>query len=99
KRSIIFRLLTSASLRLCERSSCLLFLCELCALCEMLSKFLLETVGRPAPSSSLGYSSQHEELAMDMPAFPLPKVISRSEWLTARKALLAKEKELTRLRD
>ena len=36
---------------------------------------------------------------MDMPAFPLPKVISLSEWLTARKALLAKEKELTRLRD
>ena len=36
---------------------------------------------------------------MDMPAFPLPKVVSRSEWLTARKALLAKEKELTRLRD
>ena len=36
---------------------------------------------------------------MDMPAFPLPKVVSRIEWLRARKALLAKEKELTRLRD
>jgi predicted dithiol-disulfide oxidoreductase (DUF899 family) len=31
--------------------------------------------------------------------FPLPKVVSRSEWLATRKALLAKEKELTRLRD
>ena len=29
----------------------------------------------------------------------LPKIASRAEWLTARKALLAKEKELTRQRD
>ena len=29
----------------------------------------------------------------------LPKVVSRDEWLTARKELLAKEKELTRQRD
>ena len=29
----------------------------------------------------------------------LPKVVSRDEWLAARKALLAKEKELTRARD
>src|SRR5437867_335837 len=29
----------------------------------------------------------------------LPKVVSRAEWLVARKALLAKEKELTRHRD
>jgi predicted dithiol-disulfide oxidoreductase (DUF899 family) len=29
----------------------------------------------------------------------LPKAVSRSEWLVARKALLAKEKELTRHRD
>lgn len=29
----------------------------------------------------------------------LPKVVSRDEWLVARKALLAKEKELTRHRD
>ncbi|MBI4400250.1 MAG: DUF899 domain-containing protein [Nitrospirae bacterium] len=28
-----------------------------------------------------------------------PKVVSRAEWLSARKALLAKEKELTRYRD
>ena len=28
-----------------------------------------------------------------------PKVVSHSEWLAARKELLAKEKELTRLRD
>ena len=28
-----------------------------------------------------------------------PKVVSRSEWLTARKEHLAKEKEFTRLRD
>ena len=28
-----------------------------------------------------------------------PKVVSRAEWLGARKALLAKEKELTRYRD
>ena len=30
---------------------------------------------------------------------PVPRVVSREEWLDARKALLAKEKELTRLRD
>ena len=29
----------------------------------------------------------------------LPRVISRNEWLVARKALLTKEKELTRHRD
>lgn len=29
----------------------------------------------------------------------LPRVVSRKEWLTARKELLAREKELTRLRD
>jgi predicted dithiol-disulfide oxidoreductase (DUF899 family) len=29
----------------------------------------------------------------------IPKIVSRDEWLQARKALLAKEKELTRLRD
>ena len=29
----------------------------------------------------------------------LPNVVSRDEWLTARKELLAKEKELTRQRD
>jgi predicted dithiol-disulfide oxidoreductase (DUF899 family) len=29
----------------------------------------------------------------------LPKVVSRDEWLTARKRLLAREKEVTRLRD
>jgi predicted dithiol-disulfide oxidoreductase (DUF899 family) len=28
----------------------------------------------------------------------LPRISTREEWLTARKALLAKEKELTRLR-
>jgi predicted dithiol-disulfide oxidoreductase (DUF899 family) len=28
-----------------------------------------------------------------------PKIVSREEWLEARKALLAKEKELTRFRD
>jgi len=28
-----------------------------------------------------------------------PKIVSRAEWLEARKALLIKEKELTRLRD
>ena len=28
-----------------------------------------------------------------------PKVVSRAEWLGARKGLLAKEKELTRYRD
>lgn len=36
---------------------------------------------------------------MDMPAYPIPPVVSREEWLIARKALLAKEKELTRQRD
>jgi predicted dithiol-disulfide oxidoreductase (DUF899 family) len=30
---------------------------------------------------------------------PLPSVVSREEWLSARKALLAREKELTRQRD
>jgi predicted dithiol-disulfide oxidoreductase (DUF899 family) len=29
----------------------------------------------------------------------LPEIVSRGEWLTARKELLAKEKELTRARD
>ena len=29
----------------------------------------------------------------------LPKVVTRAEWLVARKELLAKEKELTRRRD
>jgi predicted dithiol-disulfide oxidoreductase (DUF899 family) len=29
----------------------------------------------------------------------LPQVVSRDEWLVARKALLTKEKELTRARD
>ena len=29
----------------------------------------------------------------------LPEVVSRDEWLAARKELLAKEKELTRARD
>jgi len=29
----------------------------------------------------------------------LPEVVSREEWFTARRELLAKEKELTRLRD
>jgi predicted dithiol-disulfide oxidoreductase (DUF899 family) len=29
----------------------------------------------------------------------LPGIVSRPEWLVARKALLAKEKELTRQRD
>ena len=29
----------------------------------------------------------------------LPEVVSREEWLAARKELLAKEKELTRARD
>jgi predicted dithiol-disulfide oxidoreductase (DUF899 family) len=28
-----------------------------------------------------------------------PRIVSREEWLEARKALMAKEKELTRLRD
>jgi predicted dithiol-disulfide oxidoreductase (DUF899 family) len=28
-----------------------------------------------------------------------PKIVSHEEWLDARKALLAKEKEFTRLRD
>ena len=28
-----------------------------------------------------------------------PKVVSHADWLVARKALLAKEKEFTRLRD
>jgi len=31
--------------------------------------------------------------------FAVPAVVSREEWLTARKALLAKEKELTKLQD
>ena len=29
----------------------------------------------------------------------LPEVVSREEWLAARKELLVKEKELTRVRD
>jgi len=36
---------------------------------------------------------------MDLRRVSLPKVVSREEWLRARKALLAKEKELTHLRD
>jgi predicted dithiol-disulfide oxidoreductase (DUF899 family) len=34
-----------------------------------------------------------------MPTRDLPRVVSRAEWLDARKALLAREKELTRARD
>src|SRR6186713_1235537 len=34
-----------------------------------------------------------------LPTMTLPKVVSRTEWLEARKELLAKEKELTRTRD
>src|SRR4051794_33742096 len=34
-----------------------------------------------------------------LPTMSLPKVVSRGEWLQARKELLAKEKELTRQRD
>jgi predicted dithiol-disulfide oxidoreductase (DUF899 family) len=36
---------------------------------------------------------------MDRPNVDQSKVASRDEWLAARKTLLAKEKELTRLRD
>lgn len=36
---------------------------------------------------------------MDAQHIPLPKIVSREEWLDARKALLAKEKEFTHLRD
>lgn len=36
---------------------------------------------------------------MNRIAAALPKVVSRAEWLAARKTLLAKEKEATRLRD
>jgi predicted dithiol-disulfide oxidoreductase (DUF899 family) len=35
-----------------------------------------------------------EEVAMNNPS-----IVSQAEWLEARKALLAKEKELTRFRD
>ncbi|MGZ3361571.1 MAG: DUF899 family protein, partial [Xanthobacteraceae bacterium] len=35
---------------------------------------------------------------LNNPVIPRP-VVSRDEWLAARKALLAKEKEATRLRD
>lgn len=33
------------------------------------------------------------------PTIPLPQIVSRAEWLAARKALLAEEKALTRARD
>jgi predicted dithiol-disulfide oxidoreductase (DUF899 family) len=36
---------------------------------------------------------------MSSNTYPLPKVASREEWLSARKALLLREKELTRQRD
>lgn len=36
---------------------------------------------------------------MTRTAIPHPKVVSRSEWLAARKQFLSKEKEFTRLRD
>ena len=36
--------------------------------------------------------------ATTAPACP-PRIVSRAEWLDARKALLAREKELTRLHD
>src|SRR6266513_2508800 len=41
-------------------------------------------------------SSRQKERPTSM---SLPKVVSRTEWLDARKDLLAKEKELTRARD
>jgi predicted dithiol-disulfide oxidoreductase (DUF899 family) len=40
-----------------------------------------------------------EEIIVTDNAMELPKVVSRDEWLVARKALLAEEKELTRARD
>src|SRR5712672_3206172 len=42
---------------------------------------------------------QGELLMAASTAIKSPKVVSETEWLTARKDLLAKEKALTRLRD
>jgi predicted dithiol-disulfide oxidoreductase (DUF899 family) len=36
---------------------------------------------------------------MNSPSFGLPKIVSREAWLVERKALLAREKEITRQRD
>ncbi|HYD83268.1 MAG TPA: DUF899 domain-containing protein [Opitutus sp.] len=36
---------------------------------------------------------------MTTPLFPLPPIVSRAEWLAARKQLLTEEKALTRMRD
>src|SRR5206468_8582408 len=38
-------------------------------------------------------------MKMSTPTVDSPKVVSRKEWLVARKKLLAKEKQLTRQRD
>lgn len=44
-------------------------------------------------------ASSKEVPPVTLSTFPLPKVVSEAEWLDARKALLAKEKEVTRLHD
>src|SRR5262245_37373059 len=54
--------------------------------------------GRPRSSSWHGPRAQGET-TMTVDALALPQVVSREDWLSARKALLAKEKELTHLRD
>jgi predicted dithiol-disulfide oxidoreductase (DUF899 family) len=48
----------------------------------------------PAPPTGLHHQAPNEEHEMS-----LPEVVSRDEWLAARRKLLAKEKEMTRQRD
>jgi predicted dithiol-disulfide oxidoreductase (DUF899 family) len=49
--------------------------------------------------SSAAAAGLHDKTTIKEVPMSLPKVTSRDEWLAARKALLVKEKELTRARD
>jgi predicted dithiol-disulfide oxidoreductase (DUF899 family) len=63
--------------------------------------------GLPRPTEASSMSTRkaeleitdHKEITMALSTIENPKVVSRAEWLAARKELLVKEKELTRSRD
>src|SRR6185295_1601674 len=58
------------------------------------------SVGSAPRRSSLGCKAKFvRSVSMSSTKLALPKVVSQEEWLAARNALLAKEKELTHARD